>query len=84
MTDRCLVCGEPAGQLGQCDRHSDEGIVRRLENFNPQPIEPSYLGEEISQLMYDAACIIRRRDETIRSMEARISDLLDYYRPKTN
>jgi hypothetical protein len=84
MSELCSVCGERTDQLGQCARHSDAGIVQLLENFNPQPIEPGYLGEEISQLMYDAAAIIRRKDETIKNLEVRISDLLDYYRPKSN
>src|SRR5688572_16715076 len=71
MRDPCLICGRNMDGLGQCDRHSEDGLLRRLEQFDPQPIEPGYLGEDIAATMDDAAALIRFQSKKIAELSRR-------------
>lgn len=51
-------------------------LVQRLQNFDPQPIEPGYLGEEIATLMDRAAAVIEEQAKAITDLKGQITDLM--------
>ena len=54
-------------------------IVKRLQNFDPQPIEPGYLGDGIAKLMDEAASLIlsdAEKIDTLRNALTRARDML--------
>jgi hypothetical protein len=63
---------EPKGNLEMID---PDDIIKRLQNFDPQPIEPGYLGEEIAKLMDDAASLIEDQARRITDLKGHVADL---------